>query len=74
MGMPYPCPHCRADFSSPDMLNKHVASAHHADHPERKFRCTTCDEAFMEGMAWLKDYRPAEETGAAAESGAEPAA
>ncbi len=51
----YPCPHCRADFDSFDARRRHISVAHHETHPEHKFRCTTCDEAFMADMTWLRD-------------------
>jgi DNA-directed RNA polymerase subunit RPC12/RpoP len=51
MTQDYHCPHCRADFTSHQELTDHINGVHH----ERKYRCTTCDEAFMAGMAWLDD-------------------
>lgn len=57
MAPDYPCPHCRADFGSHQELTDHITDVHH----ERKYRCTTCDGAFMAGMTWLDDYRPADE-------------
>ena len=58
MALDYHCPHCRADFSSHKALTGHIDSTHHGT--DRKFRCTTCDEAFMAGMTWLDDYEPPE--------------
>jgi hypothetical protein len=52
------CPHCRADFTTRQGLTDHIAEVHH----QRKFRCTTCDEAFMAEMKWLDDYEPPPET------------
>jgi uncharacterized protein with PIN domain len=51
------CPHCRADLTSHQELSDHLEAVHH----ERKYRCTTCDDAFVAEMTWLEDYRPAEE-------------
>jgi hypothetical protein len=58
MAQDFHCPHCRADFTSHEALSAHVAEVHH----HSKFRCTTCDEAFMAEMKWLDDYDPPSET------------
>jgi hypothetical protein len=58
MSMPFPCPHCRAVFSTHDALRSHLVTSHSDAHPDHKFRCTTCDEAFMADMKWLKEYEP----------------
>jgi len=60
MSMPYACPHCRADFSTFDALQHHVSSSHHETHPDYKFRCTTCDAAFLDEMKWLKEKETSE--------------
>jgi hypothetical protein len=62
VALEYHCPHCRADFSSHQALTDHIGSTHHNTHPNHKFRCTTCDEAFMAEMKWLDDYEPPPET------------
>ena len=62
MAMPYPCPHCRADFSTYESLRSHVSTSHHDTHPDHKFRCTTCDAAFMADMKWLHEEEPSADT------------
>ncbi len=54
MSMPYQCPHCRADFSTHEARRQHIETSHPDIH-NRKFRCTTCDAAFMAEMKWLNE-------------------
>jgi uncharacterized C2H2 Zn-finger protein len=49
----HPCPHCPAEFDSLKSLEHHLKASHHQDLPNEKFRCSTCDDAFMKQVEWL---------------------
>jgi hypothetical protein len=49
----HPCPHCPAEFDSLKSLEHHIKASHHEDLPNEKFRCSTCDDAFMKQVEWL---------------------
>ena len=46
-------PSLRGRVRFAQVLEHHIKASHHENLPNEKFRCTTCDAAFMAQMEWL---------------------